>query len=66
MLQMVSEHYKCITSHTILFSKTYGEDMLRSPYKDYSILNMWHANRDLLSTFTFCNLLSCNDASTTR
>jgi hypothetical protein len=34
-----------------------GEDMLRCPYKDYSSLSRWQANRDLLSVFTFCNLL---------
>jgi hypothetical protein len=38
-----------------------GEDMLRCPYKDYSSLNRWQANRDLLCAFTFCN-----DAVTTR
>jgi hypothetical protein len=45
------------TSHTILFLKNYGEDTLRCPYKDYSSLNMWQANRDLFFAFTFCNLL---------
>jgi hypothetical protein len=34
-----------------------GEDMLRCPYKDYSSLNRWQTNRDLLSVFTFFNLL---------
>jgi hypothetical protein len=34
-----------------------GEDMLRCPYKDYSSLNRWQANMDLLSAFTFYNLL---------
>jgi hypothetical protein len=33
------------------------EDMLRCPHKDYSSLNRWQANRDLLSVFTFRNLL---------
>jgi hypothetical protein len=42
----------------VLFSKTYGEDTLRRPYKNYSSLNRWQANRDLLSIFTLCNLLS--------
>jgi hypothetical protein len=31
--------------------------MLRCPYKDYSSFDRWQANRDLLSVFTFCNLL---------
>jgi hypothetical protein len=43
--QLISEHYGCITSHTAIFSKSYGEDMFRCPYKDYSSLNMWQANR---------------------
>jgi hypothetical protein len=34
-----------------------GEDTLRCPHKDYSSLNRWQANGDLLSVFTFCNLL---------
>jgi hypothetical protein len=34
-----------------------GEDTLRCPYKDYSSLNRWQVNRDLLSVFTFYNLL---------
>jgi hypothetical protein len=38
-----------------------GEDTLRCLYKDYSSLNKWQANMDLLSAFTFCN-----DAPTTR
>jgi hypothetical protein len=42
---------------TAIFSKTYGEDMLQCPYKDYSNFDKWQANRDLLSVFTFCNLL---------
>jgi hypothetical protein len=58
MSQLVSEHYRYNTSCTVLFSKTYGDDTLRCPYKDYSSLNRWQANRDLLSTFTLCNLLS--------
>jgi hypothetical protein len=31
--------------------------MLRCPYKDYSSLNRWQVNRELLSVFTFYNLL---------
>jgi hypothetical protein len=38
--------------------KTYGEDTLQCSYKDYSSLDRWQANRDLLSVFTFCNLFS--------
>jgi hypothetical protein len=55
MPQLVSEHYECNTSLTAIFLKTYNEDTLRYPYKDYSRLNRWQANRDLLSIFTFCN-----------
>jgi hypothetical protein len=58
MSQLVSEHYGYNTSRTVIFSKTYGEDMLRCPYKDYSSLNRWQTNMDLLSAFTLCNLLS--------
>jgi hypothetical protein len=61
MSQLVSEPYKYNTSPTAIFLKTYGEDTLRYPYKDYSSLNKWQANRDLLSAFTFCN-----DAPTIR
>jgi hypothetical protein len=42
---------------TAIFLKTYGEAMLQCPYKDYSSLDRWQANRDLLSVFTFYNLL---------
>jgi hypothetical protein len=58
MSQLVSELYEYNMTLTVIFSKTYGEDMLQFPYKDYSSLNRWQANRDLLSVFTFCNLLS--------
>jgi hypothetical protein len=37
--------------------KAYGEDTLQCPHEDYSSLDRWQANRDLLSVFTFCNLL---------
>jgi hypothetical protein len=50
-------HYEYNTSHMVLFAKTYGEDMLRCPYKDYISLNRWQANRDLPSVFSLCNLL---------
>jgi hypothetical protein len=43
---------------TAIFLKTYDEDTLQRPYKDYSSLNKWQANGDLLSIFTFYNLLS--------
>jgi hypothetical protein len=36
-----------------IFSKTYGEETLRCPYKDYSSLNRWQANWNLLSTIYF-------------
>jgi hypothetical protein len=55
--QLVSEPYEYNTSRTAIFSKTYSEDTLKHPYKDYSSLNRWQANRDLLSVFSFCNLL---------
>jgi hypothetical protein len=32
---------------TVIFLKTYGEDMLECLYKDYSSLDRWQANRDL-------------------
>jgi hypothetical protein len=57
MSQLVSEPYEYNTTLTAIFSKTYGEDTLQCPYKDYSSLDKWQANRDLLSVFTFCNLL---------
>jgi hypothetical protein len=38
---------------TVIFSKTYGEDMLQCPYKDYSSLDRWQANRNLLSAIYF-------------
>jgi hypothetical protein len=37
--------------------KNRSEDTLRCPQKDYSSLNRWQANTDLLSVFTFRNLL---------
>jgi hypothetical protein len=57
MSQLVSESYEYNTTLTVIFSKTYGEDTLQCPYKDYSSLDRWQANRDLLSVFTFFNLL---------
>jgi hypothetical protein len=58
MSQLVSEPYEYNTTLTTIFSKTYSEDMLPCPYKDYSSLNRLQANRDLLSIFNFCNFLS--------
>jgi hypothetical protein len=40
-----------------MFFETYDEDTLQCPHKDYISLDRWQANRDLLSVFTFCNLL---------
>jgi hypothetical protein len=59
---MVSKHYGCNTSRTVIFSKTRGEDTLRCSYKDYNSLNRWQANWNLLSAFTLSNLLFYNDA----
>jgi hypothetical protein len=66
MSQLVSEPYEYNMTLTAIFLKTYGEDTLQCPYKDYSSLNRWQANMDLLSVFTFHNLLFCNDAPTPR
>jgi hypothetical protein len=41
-----------------IFLKTYDDDTLQCPYKDYNSLDRWQANRDLLSVFTFRILLS--------
>jgi hypothetical protein len=53
MSQLVSEHYGYNKSCTVIFLKTYDEDTLRYPYKDYSRLNRWQANQDLLSVIYF-------------
>jgi hypothetical protein len=66
MSQLVSEPYEYNMTLTAIFSKIYSEDMLQCPYKDYNSLDRWQANKDLLSVFTFCNLLFCNDAPTPR
>jgi hypothetical protein len=58
MSQLVSEPYEDNTTLTVIFLKTYGEDMLQCPYKNYSRLDRWQANRYLISVFTFYNLLS--------
>jgi hypothetical protein len=57
MSQLVSEPYEYNTTLMAIFFKTYDEDTLQCPHKDYSSLDRWQANRDLLSVFTFCNLL---------
>jgi hypothetical protein len=66
MSQLVSEPYEYNTTLMAIFSKTYGEDTLQCLHKDYSSLDMWQANRDLVSIFTFSNLPFCNDAPTPR
>jgi hypothetical protein len=53
MSQLVSESYEYNTTLTVIFSKTYSEDTLQCPYKDYSSLDRWQANRDLLSAIYF-------------
>jgi hypothetical protein len=58
MSQLVSEPYEYNTTLTAIFLKTYSEDTLQCPYKDYSSLDRWQANRDLSSLFTFYKLLS--------
>jgi hypothetical protein len=66
MSQLVSEHYGCNISRTVIFLKIYNEKTLRYPYKDYSSLNRWQDNKDLFSVFTVCNLLFRNDTHTKR
>jgi hypothetical protein len=51
MSQLVLELYGYNMTLTAIFSKTYGEDTFQCPYKDYSSLDRWQANMDLLSTF---------------
>jgi hypothetical protein len=53
MSQLVSEPYEYNMTLTAIFSKTYGEDTLQCPYKDYSSLNRWKANMDLLFAIYF-------------
>jgi hypothetical protein len=59
--QLVSEPYEYNTSPTVIFSKTYGEDTLQCPYKDYSSLDRWQPTGIYFLQFTFCN-----DAPTPR
>jgi hypothetical protein len=53
MSQLVLEPYEYNMTLTAIFLKTYGEDTLQCPYKDYSSLDRWQANRDLLSAIYF-------------
>jgi hypothetical protein len=53
MSQLVSETYKYNTTLMAIFLKTYGEDTLQCPYKDYSSLDKWQADRNLLSAIYF-------------
>jgi hypothetical protein len=55
---VVLEPYEYKTTLMAIFLKTYSEDMLQCPYKNYSSLDRWQTNRDLLYVFTFCKLLS--------
>jgi ABC-type enterochelin transport system ATPase subunit len=57
MSQLVSEPYEYNTTLTTIFFKTYSENMLQCPDKDYISLDRWQANKDLHFVFTFCNLL---------
>jgi hypothetical protein len=49
---LVSESYEYNTTLMAIFPKTYDEDTLPCPHKDYSSLDRWQANRDLLSVTT--------------
>jgi hypothetical protein len=53
MSQLVSEPYEYNTTLTAIFLKTYSEDTLQCPYKDYSSLDRCQANRYLLSVIYF-------------
>jgi hypothetical protein len=53
MSQVVSRPYEYNTTLIAIFLKTYGEDMLQCPYKDYSSLDRWQANMDLLFAIYF-------------
>jgi hypothetical protein len=56
MSQLVSELYEYNTTLPDIFLKTFSEDTFQCLYKDYSSLDRWQSNKDLLSVFTFCNL----------
>jgi hypothetical protein len=53
MSQLVSKPYEYNTILTATFLKTYGEDTLQCPDQDYSSLDRWQANRDLLFAIYF-------------
>jgi hypothetical protein len=53
MSQLVSETYEYNTSLMAIFLKTYGEDTLPCPYKNYISTDRWQANRNLLSVIYF-------------
>jgi hypothetical protein len=53
MSHLVSEPYEYNMTLATIFSKTYGEDMFQLSHKDYSSLDRWQANRDLLSVIYF-------------
>jgi hypothetical protein len=57
MSQLVSEPYEYNTTLIAIFLKTYREETLQCPHKEYSSLDRWQDNRDLIFVFTFCNLL---------
>jgi hypothetical protein len=57
MSQLISETYEYNTTLMAIFLKAYGEDMLQCSYKDYSSFDRWQANRDLLSVFTYANVI---------
>jgi hypothetical protein len=46
---------------TVIFLKTYGEDMLECLYKDYSSLDRWQANRDLFLYLLSATTYLCQD-----
>jgi hypothetical protein len=50
--QLVSEPYEYNTTPTTIFLKTDDEDTLQCLHKEYSSLDRWEANRDLLSVTT--------------
>jgi hypothetical protein len=53
MSQQVSEPYEYNTILKAIFLKTYCEDTLQCLYKNYSSLNRWQANMNLLSAIYF-------------
>jgi hypothetical protein len=53
MSQLVLEPYEYNMTLTTIFLKTNSEDTLKCPYKNYSSLDRWQANSDLLSVIYF-------------